>query len=174
MPRNVELKAPLADYDRAMAVARELATEHVGHEHQVDTYFKVATGRLKLREIEGGPPRLVWYERADFTGARTSNYLLVPVEQPELLRQALAGALGVLAIVDKEREIFLYQNVRIHLDRVAGLGDFVEFEAVLSAEISEEVGHRQVGFLCERFAISPESAVAGSYSDCLIARNPQN
>ena len=38
----------------------------------------------------------------------------------------LAEALGVRSVVRKRREIYLYHNVRIHLDEVCDLGRFLE------------------------------------------------
>jgi predicted adenylyl cyclase CyaB len=50
----------------------------------------------------------------------------------------LASALGIMAEVRKERTLLMRGNIRLHLDRVEGLGDFGEIEAVLeSGEISE-------------------------------------
>jgi predicted adenylyl cyclase CyaB len=167
MARNVELKVRLASLAGVRRIAARLATEHPGHQRQVDTYFHCRRGRLKLREIDGATAQLVWYERPNRTSARTSNYLLVPVGEPRLLKQALAAALGVRVVVDKRREIFLYRNVRIHLDRVRGLGSFLEFEAVLGPGIGLAAARRQVAWLREQFSVDSRAVVAGSYSDLL-------
>ena len=102
-------------------------------QHQIDTYFHCRHGRLKLRQIDGLRAELVWYARPDEEGPKPSDYQLVPLQNPETLKAALAAALGVRAVVEKRREIFLYHSVRIHLDDVVGLGHFIEFEAVLGA-----------------------------------------
>jgi len=81
------------------------------------------------------------------------------------LKQALSAALGVRAIVDKRREIFMYENVRIHLDEVQGLGQFLEFEAVLGPEESPEAGHVKVDFLSRQFGIDASDLVPISYGD---------
>jgi adenylate cyclase class 2 len=128
---NIELKARLASLDAARQIARDVATESLGTEHQKDTYFHSPGGRLKLREIEGRPAQLVAYDRPNTTQPKESAYELVPVPDPEGLKRALTRVLGIRAVVDKQREIFLYHNVRIHLDQVVGLGAFLEFEAVL-------------------------------------------
>lgn len=163
--RNVELKAKLASLTTARDVARRLATEYVGLQHQVDTYFHVLNGRLKLREIQHATAQLVWYARPDQAHARTSHYYLLDVADASVARQLLTAALGVRQIVTKHREIFLYHNVRIHLDDVVGLGTFLEFEAVLSPDHSESEGHTQVAWLLEQFAISPDQILATSYCD---------
>ncbi|MGK3856667.1 class IV adenylate cyclase, partial [Enterococcus faecium] len=82
-------------------------------------------GRLKLREIDGQAAVLIWYDRPDHDAARLSKYHLVPVADPAALKAALTDALGVRGEVRKRREIYLWHNVRIHLDEVAGLGSFL-------------------------------------------------
>lgn len=146
-------------------MARRLATEHLGVQQQTDTYFHVTRGRLKLREITGEPAYLVWYDRPDVAEQKGSDYLLTPVSEPGLLKQSLSLALGELKVVRKAREIFLVHNVRIHLDTLEGSGTFLEFEAVLSPDVSDAQGHRQLEQLCEQFAIGPEDLLSGSYCD---------
>lgn len=163
--RNIELKARLPDIDRARAAARSIATASLPPQHQLDTYFSAAQGRLKLREIDGDVAQLVWYQRSDQPQSRGSNYLLVPVSDPAGTKQALASALGVVGVVEKQREIFLYQNVRIHLDCVVGRGTYLEFEAVLGPEQSDQSGHDQISLLRRHFEIADEDLLAASYGD---------
>lgn len=168
--QNVELKARLADLESARRVAVSIATQHVGTEHQIDTYFQCSQGRLKLREIQGHSAQLISYSRPDQEGPKTSDYLLVPVADPESLKAALAAALGIRVVVDKRREIYLIDNVRIHLDEVRGLGQFLEFEAVLGPGIDEAAGRAQLDRLAATFATHPADRVAGSYADLLSSR----
>lgn len=163
--RNIELKARLCDLDEARVRATAIASRQLPPEHQVDTYFCVAHGRLKLREINGSSAQLVWYHRGDAASARASDYLLVPVADPTGLKQVLAGALGVRSVVEKDREIFLYRNVRIHLDRVVGRGAFLEFEAVLDPEQTDQAGHELLAELRRQFAIEDADLLAHSYGD---------
>lgn len=166
---NVELKARSASLEQARAIALGVATKHLGEQSQVDTYFRCTHGRLKLRQIDGLSAQLVWYARPDDMSAKTSSYRLVPVTHPETLKQALEAACGVLVVVAKRREIFLYQNVRIHLDHVEGLGTFIEFEAVLGPSVDETIGRKQVAWLSAEFQITRADLVAQSYSDLLLA-----
>src|SRR5262249_19316191 len=132
-----------------------------------DTYFQVPHGRLKLREIEGKRAVLIWYERPDCPGVRTSAYYLVPVTEAALLRAALSGALGLRGQVNKRREIYLWHNVRVHLDEVAGLGTFIEFEAVLSGAEEEAASPARLDQLSAALGIDPAGALAPSYADLL-------
>jgi predicted adenylyl cyclase CyaB len=163
--QNIELKARLTDLDRARRIAAKLATKRLEPQHQIDTYFHCRSGRLKLRQIDGLTTQLIWYERPDREGPKASDYRLVPVANPETLKAALSGALGVRTVVEKRREIFLWHNVRIHLDEVTGLGAFLEFEAVLGPEVEAAAGHAQVEDLIGRFGIAPSDLLSGSYGE---------
>ncbi len=106
--------------------------------HQVDTYFAVEQGRLKLREIVHTRPagettataELIRYERPDEAGARVSAYERTELADPTETRAQLAAEHGIRGVVEKDRELWLVDATRIHLDRVVGLGDFVELETV--------------------------------------------
>ena len=163
--RNIEIKARLADLAAARRVAERIATDRLGVQEQVDTYFHCRQGRLKLREIEGLPAQLIGYARPDRLGPKASDYVLVPVHDPEALKQALTATLGVRGVVRKRREIFLYRNVRIHLDEVTGQGAFLEFEAVLSPEMDDGAGRILVEELLQTFSIKPADLITGSYGD---------
>lgn len=167
MPRNIELKARLASLDPARKVAQRLATSSGGTLHQIDTYFPAPQGRLKLREIVGQRAELLAYHRSNAPLARASDYSVVPVTDPAALKSALAAVLGVCVVVDKTRDLWFYNNVRIHLDQVKDLGTFLEFEAVLSDGIDDVAGHQQLDFLCVQFQIQPADIVAESYCDLL-------
>ncbi len=165
--RNVELKAKLKSLVEARTIANGLATEYVGRQRQTDTYFHSPHGRLKLRVVERVAAQLIWYERADQAVARSSQYYLLDVTDPQLARQLLATALGIRLQVVKEREIFLYHNVRIHLDDVTQLGAFLEFEAVMAPGEDLARGHEQLAWLCQQFGVTPASILAQSYVDLL-------
>ncbi len=130
---NIEIKARCGDLAEARRVATALATEHVGVDRQVDTYFRTRSGRLKLRESSLSGGQLIPYLRPDQAGPKRSDYQVIPVPSPGETKRLLSELLGVHRIVEKEREIFLVDNVRIHLDRVAGLGDFNVMEALFDA-----------------------------------------
>lgn len=166
--RNIELKARLADLAAARQVAERLATKRLGIQHQVDTYFHCRDGRLKLREIDGLSAQLVWYSRPDEQGPKASDYRLVPVSNPKTLRAALQAALGIRGVVEKRREAFLHHNVRIHLDEVSGLGQFLEFEAVLGPHVDDRAGHAQLDDLARQFAIRPADLLCGSYGEMIL------
>jgi adenylate cyclase class 2 len=165
--RNVELKATDPDPDRSLAVCRELGAGDEGELWQRDTYFAVAHGGLKLREQEPGTPHLIQFARADRPEQRESRYRIAGVADGATTRAALEAALGVTCVVEKRRRLFLWNDVRIHLDRVEGLGTFVELEAVAPSESDLSVEHERVAFLREALAISDERLVAVGYAALL-------
>jgi len=112
---------------------------------------------------------LIAYARPDDAGSRLSDYLLSPVGEPATLRAALARALGVRAVVEKRRDLYRYGRTRIHLDRVAGLGAFVELETVLDGDApgvatGAAAEHRRAIAL---LGLDSLPAIAGSYGDLL-------
>ena len=163
--RNIEIKARLSDLAAARKTAEAVATSHLGVQHQVDTYFVCARGRLKLREIDSATAQLVWYERPNQPGPKGSDYTLVPIAEPAHLKAALAAALGVCRVVDKRRDIYLVDNVRVHLDEVVGLGTFLEFEAVLDELHDDASGRAEVERLMAAFGMTAADLLEGSYGD---------
>lgn len=168
-PVNIEVKARCEDLAAVRAVLRdELEARFIGEDHQVDTYFSVERGRLKLREgtIER---HLIYYERPDQAGPKPSEVMLYQPEAPAALKELLGRALGVRVVVEKRREIYFLGNVKFHLDRVKGLGTFIEIEAI---DREGTLGHERLREQCEhywqRLGLSETARVAASYSDLLL------
>src|SRR3712207_369543 len=136
---NVEIKARCADLVPARATLLRMGARLVGPDRQVDTYFRVPNGRLKLRQglIENN---LIFYAREDREGPKRSDVILYGTRPDSDLKALLTAALGTLVVVEKRREIYFVavdgvgldgvENVKVHLDTVEGLGSFVEIEAI--------------------------------------------
>ena len=165
--RNIELKSKCADLARARDAALHVGARESGVLDQTDTYFHCASGRLKLRETTGRSAELIAYARADEPDVRASAYLLVPVPDPGALKRALAAALGVRVVVAKRRRLLLWHNVRIHLDEVAALGSFVEFEAVLSEGEDEATSRDRVATLAVALGLQPGDRISTSYGELM-------
>ena len=138
---------------------------------QDDTFFVCANGRLKLRAGAGGEAELIYYRRDDQPGPKQSHYLRSTTTTPEILRESLSSAYGEAGRVLKTRTLFHRGRTRIHLDRVAGLGDFLELEVVLADDESFDTGLREASDLLARLGIEERQLIAEGYVD-LIARNP--
>ena len=170
--RNIEVKARIDDFEKAEAVATSIAGQAHARVNQVDTYFNIPGGRLKLREERGTGTQseLIFYSRADRASPRPSDYLIVKVDSPDELKRLLADALGIKAVVRKERTVYLHENTRIHLDSIDGLGSFIEFEALLPEGKDEDKGRMTVEGLMKAFSIQNVDLVECSYCD-LIGTN---
>jgi adenylate cyclase class IV len=167
MPRNVEVKIRVDDLAAIRARALALGAEDRGLLGQVDTYFGTpgAGARLKLREHRPGRSELIAYLRPDAAGFRTSDFHVVPVDDPARLREALSHALGVVRQVAKTRHLLLLGRTRIHLDRVEGLGDFLELEVVLKEDDAVTGGELEAEEILARLALGARPRIAGSYVD---------
>jgi adenylate cyclase class 2 len=141
--------------------------EDAGTLRQCDTYFHAVQGRLKLREAPPAMAELISYRRADRDGPTVSNYRVVPVVDPEATVDALADALGVRAIVEKTRRLLLWRGVRIHIDAVAGLGTFVELEAVSDAPGGLVAEEAKIAQLRTALSITDDRLIARGYADLL-------
>ncbi|HEX6722056.1 MAG TPA: class IV adenylate cyclase [Burkholderiaceae bacterium] len=171
MARNIEIKARVASLDALMPKARAVAPSDAELIEQDDTFFRVPHGRLKLREFADGSAELIHYHRADTVEAKLSDYRRVPVPDAAALREALERALGLLGRVRKQRWLLLAGQTRIHLDRVEGLGDFMELEVVLRADQTEADGVRIADQLMHELGLTDTERIAGAYLDLLAGAN---
>lgn len=167
---NIEIKARCNNRERIRDYLVSKGARHEGIDRQIDTYFLVKNGRLKLREgnIEN---HLIFYERQEIEGPKQSNVDLFKSEPESSLKELLVKSLGVLVVVDKEREIYWIENTKFHLDSVRDLGSFVEIEAIdYSGNIGRERLLEQCNHYLREFNISNEDLIDCSYSDLLLRR----
>lgn len=165
---NIEIKAKSANSDKIRKILKSKKVDFKGLDHQIDTYFKVNSGRLKLRQgnIEN---YLIHYEREDQEGPKQSNVTLFKAPADATLKDILTKSLGVLVVADKQREIYFIENVKIHIDEVKELGSFIEIEAI---DKNGSIGKDKLLEQCEEcmklFGIKEEDLISCSYSDLLL------
>jgi adenylate cyclase, class 2 len=165
---NAEFKARCSDPLDAIRRVRAAGGRWLLREHQVDTYYRVAEGRLKLRET-GSRAVLIWYFRGDALRSKRSDVLLLPVSNPTSVKETLRRNLGVKVVVDKVRRVYLRANVRVHVDEVRGLGTFVEIEAVGQPNQLRRL-QKQAEGMARILGLRPSDLVRGSYSDLLQSK----
>ncbi len=169
MPRNIEIKARIDSVDSLLQRAQALAGAAPETIEQDDTFFRVPHGRLKLREFADGSAELIHYHRPDNAEAKASDYVRVAVPDASALREALARGCGLQGRVRKVRCLLLVSdagfNTRIHLDRVEGLGDFMELEVVLQDGQSDAQGAAEAERLMAALGLHGALRMAGSYLD---------
>ncbi len=189
---NIEFKARIKNFTRVRQVLQQRGAHFAGVLEQTDTYFPVPHGRLKMRETQ--PRRgqaegqnevqaqLIHYQRADEAALKRSDYQIVPLARAEDLRQVLAAALGVRVVIKKSRELFLlgYEgaaadeneiHIRVHLDHVEVLGDFIEVEALAGGSVAPAQAQQAAQALLQEFSVANGELIAGSYADLLLRKN---
>jgi predicted adenylyl cyclase CyaB len=169
MARNIEIKARVADMDALAARAAAIADGGPEEIAQDDTFFRCDNGRLKLRTYADGTGHLIFYRRPDEDGPKVSFYVLSPTASPDTLCEALTLSNGQEGRVIKHRTLYLVGRTRVHLDRVQGLGDYMELEVVLTEDETAEAGLREARELMARLRISADCLVTGAYHDLLRA-----
>lgn len=163
---NIEIKAPCNNPDKIRKILQSKNAEFKGIDHQIDTYFIVPEGRLKLRQgnIENS---LIFYKREERKGIKTSNVELVKLDskQAQSTKNLLSLSNGIFKIVDKKREIYFIDNVKFHLDKIESLGTFVEIEAINFQGQSKETLTEQCAYYLQLFGIDSTDCIDASYSD---------
>ena len=166
----VEIKARCHDHDFLRRKLNALNPDFKGEDHQIDTYFKVPEGRLKLRRgnIEN---TLIYYGRPNTTGPKLSNVELYKPVDAQALYNVLSSSLEILVEVNKVREIYFIDNVKFHIDTVQGLGTFMEIEAIDETDtIDKERLRAQCELYIRKLEVSDGDLIDRSYSDLLLEK----
>ena len=167
---NIEIKAITNNLDGIREKLNINNAEFKGADHQTDTYFNVRNGRLKFRggNIEN---YLIYYDREDKMGPKQSGVTLYKYSSKSNLKDILTRSLGILVVVEKQREIYFIENVKFHLDTVAGLGTLVEIEATdHNGSFTKDTLLRQCNQYLDLFGIHQEDLIPDSYSDLLLLK----
>ena len=167
--KNLEAKFRLVDLVEAERRAAAIGYTRRAILEQRDTFFRVANGKLKLRE-EGGSAVLIFYHRIESGPLMLSNYEIVQVAEPARTLRMLEDALGTIAVVEKVRTLMMHDNVRLHLDRVARLGLFGEIEAVIADGEDPERSRGAVDEIVAALGVRPSDLIDVSYFEMLAAR----
>jgi len=169
--KNFEFKAKVEETEKYENKLLTLHPVFIGLDHQIDTYFNVQNGRLKLREgnIENS---LINYDRENISGSKESQIILYQHEPNIALKEILTRQIGVKIIVDKKRKIYFIDNVKFHFDIVEGLGTFMEVEAIDS---NEEFTTEELKMQCDKyfhyFELKEDQIIDKSYSDLIMELN---
>lgn len=169
----IEIKARCSEQDKVRDILKRNNADFKGTDHQIDTYFNVPNGRLKLREgmIENN---LIHYERPNQKGPKQSSVLLYRSKPESSLKSLLETSLGVLVVIDKQRELYFIDNIKFHIDTVKDLGTFIEIEAI---DEDGSIGKERLQIQCDKyltlFEIKKSNLIALSYSDLLLRKPEQ-
>jgi|WetSurMetagenome_2_1015567.scaffolds.fasta_scaffold828861_1 predicted adenylyl cyclase CyaB len=172
MPLNLEIKARLTNVNSAIRIARWIQADRVGTLLQKDTYYRVPHGRLKLRQIKGDRSELIFYQRAENSNQRKSDFHILEICDPAGTKKFLSRALPVIGVVSKKRILFLIDGTRIHIDEVRGLGCFLEFEVPIKSTLAG--ARKRLNELIKKFGIKKKDFIKNSYINCLIEKKGAN
>ncbi len=167
MARNVEIKARVQDLPTLEAKIAALTDAPAVIIAQDDTFFDCSAGRLKLRRLSPDVGELIFYRRDDRDGPTPSFYEIAATHAPDTLGDVLSAAYGEVGRVVKHRRLYLLGRSRVHVDRVQGLGDFMEIEVVLAEEEPDEAGYREARALMAALGVTEEALVDCAYVDLL-------
>ena len=170
MARNIEIKARITSVEELLPKAAAIADKGPIEIIQDDTFFRCESGRLKLRTFSKDEGELIFYRRANQQGPKESFYLRSPTSAPETLLDSLSLAYGQAGRVQKHRTLFLVGRTRVHLDKVEGLGHFMELEVVLEEGETTEVGVKEAHKLMVKLGVEPSQLIEGAYVDLLAQR----
>lgn len=166
----IEIKAKCSNKSKIRSILKNNKAKFCGEDHQIDTYFKVNEGRLKLRQgnIEN---YLIYYNRVAHEGLKKSDVILYKTKEVKKLKNVLTKSLGILTVVDKKREIYFIDNVKFHIDSVKNLGSFMEIEAI---DKDDSFDYKKLQTQCQsymkKFNLETKDVIKGSYSDLLIKK----
>ena len=164
----IEIKASCSDPSKArQLLLQQPNIQFIGVDAQVDTYFKIPSGRLKLREgnIENS---LIYYDRENKKDAKKSDVTLYKPTEVASLKAVLLAALPTLIVVEKKREIYFIDHIKFHIDTLSALGSFIEIE-VIDANDAMDISEmkEQCQWYMELLDVQKEDLMENSYSDML-------
>jgi len=167
MPRNIEIKAKVHHSDHLRLLAEKISGTPAQLIFQEDTFFYSHSGRLKLRIFAPNRGELIYYQRSDQEGPKESNYIISTTTEPHSLKRVLTSAYGVRGVIRKQRELYIIGQTRIHLDRVEGLGEFLELEFVMQIGQTDIEGMGTLEDLMGKLGIKKKDLISCAYIDLL-------
>jgi len=164
----IEIKARCTNPSKVrQLLLQQLNIQFIGVDAQMDTYFKISSGRLKLREgnIENS---LIYYDRENKKDAKKSDVTLYKPTEVASLKAVLLAALPTLIVVEKKREIYFIDHIKFHIDTLTGLGSFIEIEVIDATDAMDITKMKeQCQWYMELLDVQKEDLMENSYSDML-------
>ena len=167
MPTNIEIKARVHEMEHLENNVRSMTKSEPILLYQEDYFFNVPHGRLKLRVLSPGRAELIFYDRQNVAGPKQSAYSKIEIADPQAFKETLGNALGIMGVVRKIRKLYVYEQTRIHLDDVEGLGHFMELEVMLQDDQTNEDGVAIAEEIMRQLHIDPRDLVNSAYIDLL-------
>jgi len=171
MAKNIEIKASLENVSFCLDKAKSLSGTDPEVIEQEDFFFHCDNGRLKLRFFSHQKGELIFYNRKNDSGPKTCEYFISETNEPGQLLQVLEKSIGIHGRVKKIRKLFLIGRSRVHIDQVENLGNFLEFEVVLTEDEDTNIGLIEAHRLMDQFGIRKGNLIEGAYIDLINNKN---
>jgi adenylate cyclase class IV len=167
--KNLEIKANCPN----ATVFEQFEKYYAGTLNQTDTYYECNTGRLKLREEQNKPSKIIHYDRSNEAVERISRFDFYPIDNVDLFKKVFGGSLKVELTVTKTRKLYLYKHARIHHDRVDELPgkEFVKIEVLINNKEKEEHAPELMKKLLILLNIKNEDKIDVGYRELIIKKH---
>lgn len=168
MPTNLEIKVPVKSLSNLIKIVEREGGKKIYSSRQIDVYYKLENGRLKVRN-SSGEKSVIFYRRIEDGSERWSDFEVIPVNNPNDWIKFFDNFLERLVVVDKHRTLYHLKNTRIHFDRIKGLGNFVELETkVINGKVK---ARKEFLWIMNLLKLNPDNQILKSYSDLILIKN---
>lgn len=169
--KNIELKISVKDFSGIRSLLKRVKAKHIDEMCQIDTYYHYGDKRLKIRNIDNKKFELILYKRFGKANAKISNYEIFDIKpnQFDCFKYLIEKILERRIVVKKERDLWIYKNTRIHLDRVVKLGNFLELETVIGNDLKS--AKTEFKKIFDLLNLKKYKKYAYSYSDLLLNKH---
>ena len=166
MPTNLEIKLKLDSFEEKLQLLKKIGAKQTQILNQKDIYYALPKGLLKLR-TENENSTLIFYNREEKRKKRWSEFYLLKIDDKNP-SSFLKKLFDVEAVVQKKRKLFLFNNTRIHLDDVKGLGKFLELETlVVNDKPDAEKRFKEIIYFLK---LDQSKQIRKSYRDLIIEK----
>ncbi|GBD88386.1 CYTH domain protein [bacterium BMS3Abin03] len=166
MPVNLELKIKVDSHIPYRKILKNTGAKNRGVLNQKDIYYQVPSGLLKLR-IENGNESLILYERDESGKKRWSDYRVIYFKSKKS-EKIFSSVFEIETVVEKKRELFLFDNTRIHLDTVKNLGKFLELETLVVR--GKKDAQKRFDNIIKLLKLDTSKQIRNSYRDLMIGK----
>lgn len=165
--KNIELKVKIENPESIIKKLKVLRAKYIGQLKQIDTYFNCNEGRLKLRIINNKRHELIFYRRPDLLSHKISEYEVISLSNKEarFINKILEMAYRIKVVINKKRNLWMFGNTRIHLDKVTNLGNYLELESQIKK--NKKTSEKEYNYLIKKLSLGKLTKIRRSYGDLL-------
>lgn len=123
---------------------------------------------LRLREDKGsGTASIALHQLVSEYATDETEISILPADIAKMNKILAVLGLGIKCGVDKQRRIYEKGDICITLDRIAGLGDFIEIE-LMATETAENIG--RLNAVVVSLGLNPDEHINEGYPELLMRK----